>query len=150
MKAMRTACATAILAGLLLAPQGALAENQAYLNSSHVTAMQHAKQEYWIVTNEIKAKIQENGQEREFEVYRWDPGFLVVDKDKPVTLHIYGVKGKSHPFEIEGLGVKGDVTKGKVTTVTFTPKQKGTFRIVCLSHATKEQEGPMIGYLRVE
>jgi heme/copper-type cytochrome/quinol oxidase subunit 2 len=149
----RVGLAGALLAALLLPsftlPQTGHAESQPYLDSAHVTAKkQEPKQEYWIVTNEIKSKATETTPE--LEVYRWDPGFLVVNKGKPVTLHIYGVKGKEHPFVIEGLGVKGDVVKGKVTTVTFTPTKEGTYPIICLTHPTLEKNGPMIGYLRVQ
>jgi heme/copper-type cytochrome/quinol oxidase subunit 2 len=139
----------ALVAIGIVLPKHAHAEIQTYLNSAHVTQKQAVtKQEYWIVTNELKTKATDKTPE--LEVYRWDPGFLVVDKDKPVTLHFYGVKGKEHPFEIVGLGVKGNVEKGKVTTVTFTPKEAGTYPIVCLVHPTKEKNGPMVGYLRVE
>lgn len=134
----------ALLAGLVTA--GA-AETKPYLQSAHVADQAMQKQEFWIVTNEIKTKL-ENG--KEIEAYRWDPGFLTVEKGKPVTLHFYGVKGKAHPFVIEGLGVKGSVEKGKTTSVTFTPEQAGTYRVVCLTHATVAANGPMIGYLRVE
>ncbi|MGB8956413.1 MAG: cupredoxin domain-containing protein [Tumebacillaceae bacterium] len=146
---MKKSISLLLLALGLLAPQTASAETQSYLTSSHVSSMAKG-QEFWIVTNEIKTKVQEGQIEREIEAYRWEPGFLVVDKDKPVTLHFYGLKGKAHPFEIEGLGVRGNVEKGKVTTLTFTPKQAGTFKIVCLAHPTIDKNGPMIGYLRVE
>ena len=137
-----------VATGIVL-PRHAQAETHSYLNTAHVAQKPvEPKQEYWIVTNEIAAKATETT--KEMEVYRWDPGFLVVEKDKPVTLHFYGVKGKEHPFEIIGLGVKGNVVKGKVTTVTFTPKKAGTYPIVCLTHPSKEKDGPMVGYLRVE
>jgi heme/copper-type cytochrome/quinol oxidase subunit 2 len=144
----KRAVASLLLGVVLSLPQAAVAETQPYLTTAHVTAKEG--QEFWIVTNEIKTKVQENGKEKEIEAYRWDPGILVVDKGKPVTLHIYGLKGKAHPFEIAGLGVKANVEKGKVTTVTFTPKQAGTFKIICLEHSAIEKNGPMIGYLRVE
>ena len=146
---MKTFTLSLLLACAVLWPQSAIAETQTYLTTSHVSTMSEG-QEFWIVTNEIKTTIKEGGTEREIEAYRWDPGFLVVDKDKPVTLHFYGVKGKAHPFEIVGLGVRGNVEKGKVTTLTFTPKQAGTYKIVCLVHPTVDKNGPMIGYLRVE
>jgi len=146
---MKKSISLLLLALGLLVPQAASAETQPYLTTSHVSTMAKG-QEFWIVTNEIKTKVQEGQIEREIEAYRWEPGFLVVEKDKPVTLHFYGLKGKAHPFEIEGLGVRGNVEKGKVTTLTFTPKQAGTFKIVCLAHPTTDKNGPMIGYLRVE
>ncbi|ASS76405.1 hypothetical protein CIG75_16550 [Tumebacillus algifaecis] len=124
-----------------------VAETQSQSETVHVAQQGMKQQEFWIVTNEIKTKLADG---KEIEAYRWDPGFLTVDKGKQVTLHFYGLKGKAHPFEIEGLGVKGNVEKGKVTSVSFTPKQVGTYRIVCLTHPTVEHEGPMVGYLRVE
>ncbi|TCP55690.1 cupredoxin-like protein [Tumebacillus sp. BK434] len=139
----------AMLAALLTGQADVVAaETQPYLDSSHVTDTGvQQKQEFWIVTNEIKTKLADG---KEIEAYRWDPGFLTVEKGKPVTLHFYGLKGKAHPFVIEGLGVKGNVEKGKVSSVTFTPEQEGTYRVVCLTHATIEANGPMVGYLRVE
>lgn len=134
----------------LLAPQALHAETKPYLDKAHIS--QHAKpqgkQEFWIVTNEIKSPAK--GDIPELEVYRWDPGFLTVNKGRPVTLHFYGVKGAEHPFIIQGLDVKGNVKKGQVTTVTFTPEKAGTYPIICLVHPTKEKNGPMVGYLRVE
>jgi plastocyanin len=136
-----------LAAALVVGPGVGMAETQAYLESAHVAKKGMEKQEFWIVTNEIKTKLEDG---KEIEAYRWDPGFLTLEKGKPVTLHFYGVKGKEHPFVIEGLGVKGNVVKGKVTTVTFTPEKAGTYRIVCLTHPSVEKEGPMVGYLRVE
>ncbi|MBL0386758.1 cupredoxin domain-containing protein [Tumebacillus sp. ITR2] len=139
----------ALFAAALTAPDYVRAETHTYTNTAHIADKKPvAQQEYWIVTNEIKSPAKDGVPE--MEVYRWDPGFLVVQKGKPVTLHFYGVKGKAHPFEIQGLGVKGDVQKGKVTTVKFTPDKVGTFPIVCLTHPTLDQHGPMVGYLRVE
>lgn len=138
-----------MFAAALTAPNHVQAETHSYINKAHITDKQVVlSQEFWIVTNEIKSPAKDNVPE--LEVYRWDPGFIVVQKDQPVTLHFYGVKGKTHPFEIRGLGVKGDVEKGKVTSVTFTPKEVGTFPIVCLIHETLEQHGPMVGYLQVQ
>lgn len=149
-----------LFSAALTVPNYVKAEAKAYTSSTQLAQITEAKptpngetkveprQEFWIVTNEIKSPAKDNVPE--LEVYRWDPGFLVVQKGKPVTLHFYGVKGKEHPFEIRGLGVKGDVQKGKITTVTFTPKEVGTYPIVCLVHETLEKHGPMVGYLRVE
>jgi heme/copper-type cytochrome/quinol oxidase subunit 2 len=158
----RIALSLVLGTGLLFAPTAANAETYTYTNMAHlddvpantddaaIKQMAPKQQEFWIVTNEIKTTIQEGGKDKEIEAYRWDPGFIVVDKNKPVTLHFYGVKGKEHPFVIDGLNVKGDVKKGQVTTVTFTPTKAGTYPIICLVHPTVEKNGPMIGYLRVE
>ncbi len=143
-----------LLCGNAWAPQAAKAEVHTYTDKAHLNDTPVTKvvkhQEYWIVTNELKTTVTVAGKEKEIEAYRWDPGFLVVDKNKPVTLHFYGVKGKEHPFVIEGLNVGGNVKKGEVTTVTFTPTKAGTYPVICLTHPTIDKNGPMIGYLRVQ
>jgi len=87
---------------------------------------------------------------RKIEVYRWDPGHIVVSRGQPVELQITGVNGGSHPFVIEGLGVRGIVRKGETTVVRFTPEHAGTYPIICLTHRDLEQNGPMVGYITVQ
>jgi heme/copper-type cytochrome/quinol oxidase subunit 2 len=72
-----------------------------------------------------------------------------VTKGTPVELQITGISGDRHPFEIEGLGIKGEVLKGKTTVVRFTPKEAGTYAIRCLTHADMRSGGPMVGYIFV-
>ena len=75
---------------------------------------------------------------------------VIVNQGDNVELHITGVNGKSHPFVIEELGIKGEVTKGKTTIVKFQGEAKnGTFPILCLTHTTMEHGGPMVGYIVV-
>ncbi|MBB6731941.1 cupredoxin domain-containing protein [Cohnella zeiphila] len=80
------------------------------------------------------------------EGYRFDPGTIVVQKGVEVELRLSGVNGESHPFEIQGLGVSGEIAKGKTTIVKFTPKQAGTYPIICTTHT----DPPMVGYLVVQ
>lgn len=102
---------------------------------------------FHLVTGEFKTTTKEG---RAFEVYRWDPGTIIVNAGDPVELRIAGVNGQSHPFVIEGLNVKGEVVKGKTTVVRFTAERKGTYPIVCLTHDTMENSGPMVGYIVVQ
>lgn len=106
-----------------------------------------AKKEFTIITTEYKSKTEDG---KIIEVYRWDPGTIVVEKGDQVTLHFYGVQGLFHPFEIKGLDVKGEVKKGRVTSVSFVADKEGTFEIVCTAHSDIEHKGPMIGYLIVD
>ena len=87
---------------------------------------------------------------RKIEVYRWDPGHIVVSRGQPVELQITGISGGSHPFVIEGLGVRGIVRKGETTVVRFTAEHAGTYPIICLTHRDLEQNGPMVGYITVQ
>jgi heme/copper-type cytochrome/quinol oxidase subunit 2 len=101
----------------------------------------------WIVTNEIKVAAKQG--KPEMEVYRWDPGTIVLHQGDHVMFHIYGVKGASHPFALEGYPVKGIVLQGQVTKIAFTADKAGTFPLVCLSHTDLAHHGPMIAYVEV-
>ncbi|SFT02359.1 cupredoxin domain-containing protein [Paenibacillus sp. BC26] len=122
----------------------------ASLRWNHVrtaNALQQESRVYQLVTGEFKTKTDDG---KELEVYRFDPGTLVVNKGEHVELRITGINGKSHPFVIQELGIKGEVNKGKTTVVRFTADQRGTYPIVCLTHTSLTSGGPMIGYIVVQ
>ncbi|NQD67009.1 hypothetical protein HP456_13925 [Bacillus haikouensis] len=104
-------------------------------------------QKFELVTGEFKTH---NAEGEEIETYRWDPGTIVVEKDKAVQLRIHGVNGESHPFYIEGTNVKGTVKKGEETIVDVTFSKEGTYRLICESHHSMKNNGPMIGYIIVD
>ncbi|PWV94234.1 hypothetical protein DFQ01_13320 [Paenibacillus cellulosilyticus] len=104
-------------------------------------------QVFTLVTGEFETK-DKNGQM--LEAYRFDPGSIVVKKGVPVELRIIGISGDTHPFVIEGLGLKGEVKKGETTVVRFTAEQAGTYEIRCLTHADMRSDGPMVGYIFVQ
>jgi plastocyanin len=100
-----------------------------------------------MVTGEFKTTTPDG---KEIEAYRFSPGTVFVQKGERVKLSIYGVNGESHPFIIEGLGVKGEVKKGQETTVSFVANKEGIYRIICLTHPDMAHNGPMIGYIVVD
>lgn len=100
-----------------------------------------------LVTGEYKTHTNDG---KELEVYRWDPGTIIVNKGEPIELHINGVNGNSHPFVVEGLGIRDEVTKGKTTIVRFTAEKAGTYPILCLTHTEMNHGGPMVGYIVVQ
>lgn len=100
-----------------------------------------------MVTGEFSATTSEGTK---IEAYRWDPGTLFINKGEEVELHIYGINGKSHPFVIEGLNVKGEVKQGEETVVSFTADKEGIYRMICLEHPDRANKGPMIAYLVVD
>ncbi|CAM3983475.1 cupredoxin domain-containing protein [Paenibacillus alkaliterrae] len=102
---------------------------------------------FQLVTGEFKTQTADG---KEIEVYTWHPGTLFVSKGEATELHISGVNGNSHPFVIEGLGIRGEVTKGKTTVVRFTPEKEGTYPILCLTHTDMRHGGPMVGYIVVQ
>ncbi|MCM3629385.1 cupredoxin domain-containing protein [Paenibacillus glycanilyticus] len=99
-----------------------------------------------LVTGEFSSTTEDG---KKLEVYRFDPGSISLRKGEPVELHISGVNGSSHPFVIEGLGIKGEVKKGHTTVVRFTPEQAGTYPIICQVHTDMNNGGPMVGYIEV-
>lgn len=100
-----------------------------------------------LVTGEFSATADDG---KKLEVYRWDPGTIIVQKNEPVELRISGINGQAHPFVIEGLGINGEVRKGKTTIVKFTPTKAGTYPIICQTHTDWQSGGPMVGYLVVQ
>lgn len=99
-----------------------------------------------LVTGEFKATTADG---QSIEAYRWDPGTIVVRKGEQVKLNIRGINGASHPFIIEGLGIRGEVRKGEETIVSFQTDKPGIYRIICLTHPDAAHNGPMIGYIVV-
>ncbi|MDX8346322.1 cupredoxin domain-containing protein [Rossellomorea sp. YZS02] len=105
------------------------------------------KQVIQLVTGEFKSQTADG---KELEAYRWDPGTIVVEKGKEVELRIFGVNGTEHPFYIEGTDVTGTVRKGKETVINVTFSKEGTYRLICETHETIQNNGPMIAYIVVD
>jgi heme/copper-type cytochrome/quinol oxidase subunit 2 len=115
--------------------------------SQAASAAMGAERTYHMVTGEFKTTTPDG---KELEAYRWDPGTIYVKKGEKVTLNILGINGASHSFFIEGMNIKGEVKKGKETTVSFSPQKEGTYRIICTDHPDAAHNGPMIGYIVVD
>jgi len=113
-----------------------------------VVAVEAQVKTFDVMAVEFEGKDSSTGQER--EVYRWDPGTIVVRQGDRVRLNLHGLNGDKHPFLIEGLNVQGELSRGEVQTVEFVAKEKGVYRLVCLVHTDAENEGPMVGYIVVQ
>jgi plastocyanin len=100
-----------------------------------------------LVTGEFQTKTT-NG--KVIEAYRWDPGTIFLEKGEKVNLIIYGVNGAEHPYYIEGTDIKGTVKKGEETVIPLQFDKEGTYRLICLTHPDKNQNGPMIAYINVD
>lgn len=103
--------------------------------------------EIHMVTGEFKSKLP-NG--KEMEAYRWDPGTIVLSKGEKVNLVISGINGAEHPFSIEGTNIKGIVKKGEDTIVPLQFDREGYYRLICHTHSSREDNGPMIAYIIVD
>jgi plastocyanin len=103
--------------------------------------------EIHMVTGEFKSATADG---KDIEAYRWDPGTIFVEKGEKVRLKILGVNGTEHPFIIEGTDIKGIVKKGEETVIPLQFDKEGTYRLICLTHPTAENSGPMIAYIVVD
>ncbi|WP_054634860.1 cupredoxin domain-containing protein [Thalassobacillus sp. C254] len=113
---------------------------------SYETAGPAEEFEIQMVTTEFKTTTEDG---KEIEAYRWDPGTIVIPKNKQVKLKIYGVNGKEHPFMIEGTDIKGTVKKGEETEIDLHFTESGIYRLICLTHSHHDDNGPMVGYIVV-
>ncbi|SDC11551.1 Cupredoxin-like domain-containing protein [Melghirimyces thermohalophilus] len=104
-----------------------------------------ADQTFHLVTTEYKTEH----RGKELEVYRWNPGNLVVREGDRVHLVLHGLHGKEHHFSLKEFGVQGTVRKGEKTTVNFTADRPGTYELVCDNHHTAKSNGPMVAYITV-
>jgi len=100
-----------------------------------------------LVTGEFSSELQDGTK---LEAYRWDPGTIFLKTGEQVHLSILGINGKEHPFIIENTNIKGTVKKGEETIVPLQFQEKGIYRLICLTHADKHHEGPMIAYIIVK
>lgn len=79
-------------------------------------------------------KVPDKDGKWEVEIYRWDPGTIIVNQGDEITLQILGINGKEHVSEIQGYGKQFTVKRGELTTVTFKADQAGVFKIKCNTH----------------
>ncbi|MBM4761955.1 hypothetical protein [Bacillus sp. B15-48] len=112
-----------------------------------ITDAKQTSREIHLVTGEFKT-VTESG--KEIESYRWDPGVIFIEKGEKVKLNIYGINGKEHPFSIEGTNITGTVKKGEETIVPLEFNKDGIYRLICLTHHDKDNNGPMIAYIIVD
>ncbi|MFC5468618.1 cupredoxin domain-containing protein [Cohnella suwonensis] len=134
----------AVIAAVVILAGAYIGWQQTKTTAANVSS--DAPQVLQMVTGEFTAML----DGKKIESYQFAPSSVYAKKGQPVELRISGVNGQSHPFVIEGQGIKGTINKGKTTVVRFTPKEAGVFAIVCQTHADPKDGGPMVGYLIVD
>ncbi|MCE7791900.1 cupredoxin domain-containing protein [Salipaludibacillus sp. CUR1] len=136
-----------MLAGAMLAGVSAFVLFMTDSDGIHVYSDSDDIYKINMVTGEFKSKTEDG---KVIESYRWDPGTVYLPAGEPVTLSIFGVNGKEHPFIIEGTEVSGKVKKGEETVLNLQFDSPGVYRLICTAHASIEDNGPMIAYLVVK
>jgi cytochrome c oxidase subunit 2 len=58
--------------------------------------------------------------------YEYNPSTITVKKGAPVVLEFTSLD-RLHGFNCPGLGIRTDISPGKVTTLRFVPQKAGTF-----------------------
>lgn len=99
-----------------------------------------------MITAEFKSHTKDGKQ---METFRWDPGTIFLEKGEKVNLYISGVGNEDHPFRIEGTDIVGTVSKGEQELVPLQFNKKGTYRLICETHAHRDHSVPMIAYIVV-
>ena len=66
--------------------------------------------------------------------FEYSPSEITVKKGVPVVLELTSLD-RLHGFDCPGLGIRGDINPGKVTTIEFTPKQQELFPFTATTFA---------------
>jgi uncharacterized cupredoxin-like copper-binding protein len=82
--------------------------------------------------------------------YKYDPPNVTVKANQAVTINLRNTGTLVHDWVVQGMPqpVQGELQPGRNGTVSFTPTQPGTYKIVC-TQPGHEQSG-MVGQLIVE
>jgi len=82
--------------------------------------------------------------------YKFDPPTLTVKANQPVTINLRNSGTLVHDYVVQGMPqeVKAEVQAGRSGTVTFTPTQPGTYKVVCTQPA--HETSGMVGQLIVQ
>jgi plastocyanin len=76
----------------------------------------------------------------------FNPKDITIQNETTTSLILKNKGQKLHTFTVEKLGIDAEVQPGKEVTITVTPKQSGTYELICRYHF---QQG-MIGKIIVE
>jgi plastocyanin len=122
-------------------------------------SVQADEKDFYVVTAEPKWEAKKGeapvvgragAKVTKIERYAFIPGFIVVNKDDVVNLHIHDVKGSKHIVEVPACGVKGElINRGEEKTISFVADKTGTFKVTCSNHKDLTKEGPMEMYIYV-
>ena len=82
--------------------------------------------------------------------YKFEPAAVTVKANQPVTINLRNTGTLVHDWVVQGMpqSVQGEAQPGRSSSVTFTPTQPGTFRVIC-AQPGHEASG-MVGQLIVE
>ena len=62
--------------------------------------------------------------------FEFSPNQLTLKKGETVTLELSSLD-RVHGFFQRALGIDGDIEPGKVNRITLTPKESGSYQVIC-------------------
>ncbi|MGX6446359.1 cupredoxin domain-containing protein [Neobacillus sp. K501] len=74
----------------------------------------------------------------------FNPKVITLANGKTTTLTLKNKGVKEHTFTVEKLGIDAEVQPGKEKTITVTPKNPGTYELICKYHYKEGMVGRVI------
>jgi plastocyanin len=74
----------------------------------------------------------------------FNPKVITIPNGTTTTLILKNKGVKEHTFTVEKLGIDVEVLPGKEKTITVTPKQPGTYELICRYHFREGMVGKVI------
>jgi plastocyanin len=74
----------------------------------------------------------------------FNPKEIIIPNGTTTTLLLKNKGMKKHTFTVEKLGIDAEVQPGKEISITVTPKQAGTYDLVCRYHFQEGMVGKVI------
>ncbi|MEH7086730.1 cupredoxin domain-containing protein [Neobacillus drentensis] len=74
----------------------------------------------------------------------FNPKDITIPNGQTTTLILKNQGKKAHTFTVEKLGINTEVQPGKETTITVTPKNPGTYELICRYHFQEGMVGKVI------
>jgi plastocyanin len=74
----------------------------------------------------------------------FNPEVITIPNGTTTKLILKNKGKKEHTFTVEKLGIDTEVQPGKEKTITITPKQPGTYELICRYHFQEGMVGKVI------
>jgi len=74
----------------------------------------------------------------------FNPKVISIPNGKTTTLILKNVGQREHTFTVEELGIDAEVKPGTEKTITVTPKNPGTYELICQYHFREGMVGKVI------
>lgn len=101
----------------------------------HVFAESNAVKQSLTPANAIEVELNDN---------YFNPKVITIPNGKSTTLVLKNRGKKEHTFTVDQLGIDAEVQPGTEKTITVTPKNPGTYELVCRYHLQQGMVGKIV------